>query len=171
MPAVKHLFGLWSSLAGSFEIARPSISTDDLHSWVGGQPASQHLLVTAQQHLDRLVALQVHQQCPCGVGLKGPIIHSQHPRCGFVYRSPLAHQREHSCCTDRPVLGRTLAGPCLSTQCPSHAKEGFTKSRGATSVGFGAICERFGKDPPCTGGILTEKAMDLDVQPYPPFAP
>jgi len=61
VPTVEDLFGLWSSNAGSFEIAAPTISADDLNSRMSEKPIGEHLLVTAQQNLNWSVVLQIDE--------------------------------------------------------------------------------------------------------------
>ena len=70
MPPIDDLLGLGRSLGCSFEIADPAIAHDDLDAGVSEQPGSQYLLVTAQEDLDGLVPLQIHQQGAFRASLK-----------------------------------------------------------------------------------------------------
>ncbi len=120
MPTVQHLVGLRSPFVGSFEIAGSPISTDDLDSWMSQEPVCQHLLVAAQQHLHRLVALQVHEQRSCSASSKRPVIYTQDPRRWARGRSASTQQGEQRGCTHGHPMGEALTSPCFPAQGPPN---------------------------------------------------
>ena len=100
-------------MPGSFEGAGPSISADDLDSWMSSQPRGQNLLVAAQQDLDGSMSLKIHEQRSRTAGLKRPIIDPQDPRRRAGRCSTSTQQVEQGCRADGHGMSRTKTRPCL----------------------------------------------------------
>lgn len=78
MPPIRHLDGLWCSLAGSIGIGAGAIAHDDFNGRMVLQPGGQGLSPAVGQQVDDPVTLQVAQDRAVALVLApGPVINTQ----------------------------------------------------------------------------------------------
>jgi hypothetical protein len=126
MPAIKHMFSSRGSFPRPFKVTGPAITANDLDSWMLTEPVGKNLLVTAQQHIDRSMPLQINQQGPCLMGTKRPIIDAQDPRRRSDWDALATQEGEQGRSTDRCGMSPTLLGPSLATQRPPDRDQGIS---------------------------------------------
>jgi hypothetical protein len=164
MPAIKHLFGLRGSSRCSFEVTGSAITANHLDPWLISEPLSKTLLIAAQEHSDGSMLLQIHQQGPCLMGTKRPIIDAKNPRRRSGCDSLATQEGAQGGGTDRCGMSHTLLCSSLSTQRPSACDEAIAPSVRATGRRLCQFWQPFRKNFPHASGMLTEKALKLHAQ-------
>lgn len=146
MKSVDHLDCGGGADSSALRVGARSVSTNDLHAWVIGQPHGRRSGVAGREHVDHSMGFAAGQDG--GIGLSTAdreVVHAQHAgRAGLRVgqRHDLAQQGRPSC-AKAELSGQPGTGP--SSEGKPNAFQGMAESRGEACVRGGQPRERFGE--------------------------
>ncbi len=97
VPPVRDLHSLRGSQGSSIDIHRPTISTHDIHFWVGREPLANALCLPIGKQTNNLVRLQVHEDSAEALAAPPtPIVHPNNMHLAHLRQRDQVERGEHS---------------------------------------------------------------------------
>jgi hypothetical protein len=167
MPPVEDLWGIWCAKGGAARIRRRAVTAEDGHAWMRPEPGRERVGGAIGPHVNRPMALQVHQQGARGAPpTHGPIVHPEDGRRWHGRIRQLA---------DKPQSGIGAGGHMERGAQPrpgfaAERKPQWLQHRGQThralSRGPHHLWQAFGDCLHGTGDVQTANTSDVQDQAH-----